>query len=120
MACSSEGFLWTTDGTLEGLETDAVQKSSSIISGFYDVIVIGAGFARLIAARNLSQKHKFKVLLVEARDRIGGRTWTAKVLGEEIEMGGTWVHWCQPHVYSELHRYGLHSNLTVSTGTFAP
>ncbi|KAI9035797.1 amine oxidase [Aspergillus affinis] len=40
-------------------------------------------------------------------DRIGGRTWTAKTLGEEIEMGGTWVHWSQPHVYTELHRHEM-------------
>ncbi|KAF2793428.1 hypothetical protein K505DRAFT_385640 [Melanomma pulvis-pyrius CBS 109.77] len=31
-------------------------------------------------------------------------------------MGGTWVHWCQPHVYNELHRYGLHKNLKTSAG----
>lgn len=60
------------------------------------------------------------MLLLEARDRIGGRTWTAKVLGEDLEMGGTWVHWAQPHVYSELRRYGLHANLKASAGTFAP
>lgn len=61
----------------------------------YDVVVVGAGFAGLIAARDLSQRHNLKVLLIEARDRIGGRTWTAKVL-EDLEMGGAWVHWGQP------------------------
>ncbi|PYH76873.1 FAD/NAD(P)-binding domain-containing protein [Aspergillus uvarum CBS 121591] len=74
------------------------------IQDHYDVIVFGAGFAGLTAAR----------------DRIGGRTWTAQVHGEEIEMGGTWVHWNQPHLYAELHRYGLHRNLKTSAGTFAP
>lgn len=59
---------------------------------FYDVIVIGAGFAGLVAARDLS-KENLSVLLIEGRDRIGGRTWTAKELGEEFEMGGTWIHW---------------------------
>ncbi|KAJ5811783.1 hypothetical protein N7474_008084 [Penicillium riverlandense] len=117
---SREGFLWTLQGTLEGLTTDAVQKSSSTIQQNYDVIVIGAGFAGLIAARDLSQKLSLKILLLEARDRIGGRTWTAKVLGEELEMGGTWVHWAQPHLYSELRRYGLHTNLKTSAGTLAP
>jgi lysyl oxidase-like protein 2/3/4 len=117
---SKEGYLWTPQGTTEGLPTDAVQRSSSSIQEKYDVVVVGAGFAGLIAARDLSQRHNLKVLLVEARDRIGGRTWTAKVLGEDLEMGGTWVHWGQPHLYSELHRYGLHANLKTSAGTIAP
>ena len=120
MVSSKEGFLWTPHQTQEGLKTDAVQTSSSTIHDSYDVVVIGAGFTGLIAARELSQRHNLKVLILEARDRIGGRTWTAKVLGEEVEMGGTWVHWGQPHLYSELHRYGLHKNLKTSSGTAAP
>lgn len=120
MVSSKEGFLWTAHHTQEGLETDAVQTSSPIIHDNYDVVVIGAGFTGLIAARELSQRHNLKVLILEARDRIGGRTWTAKVLGEEVEMGGTWVHWGQPHLYSELHRCGLHKYLKTSAGTLAP
>lgn len=79
----------------------------SELSASYDVIVIGAGFAGLTAARDLGFKGK-KVLLMEARDRIGGRCWTADT-GEtaKLEMGGTWVHWIQPHVFSELQRYAL-------------
>ncbi|KOC08238.1 putative flavin containing amine oxidase [Aspergillus flavus AF70] len=117
---SNEGFLWTPHGSTSGLETDAVQESSLVIHDSYDVVVIGAGFTGLIAARELSQRHDLKVLLLEARDRIGGRTWTARALGEELEMGGTWVHWAQPHLYSELRRYGLHINLKTSAGTAAP
>ena len=45
--------------------------------------------------------------MIEARDRIGGRTFTSEVENEKYEMGGTWVHWSQPHVWSELTRYGL-------------
>lgn len=119
MARSKEGFLWTPQTTTDGLETDAVISSSKNIQYTYDVIVIGSGFAGLIAARNLAQDSTLRVLLVEARDRIGGRTWTAKALGEEFEMGGTWVHWNQPHLYHELHRYGLHPYLKTSAGTSA-
>ncbi|KAL4985307.1 amine oxidase [Aspergillus falconensis] len=122
MPRTKEGYLWTPTFATEGLTTDAVQQSTpaSSLKSHYDVIVIGAGFAGLIAARDLFQKHNLGVLLIEARDRIGGRTWTAKVLGEEVEMGGTWVHWEQPHLYAELHRYGLHRNLKTSAGTFMP
>lgn len=71
----------------------------SIIRDDYDVVVIGTGFAGRIAARNLSQNPSLKVLLLEGRDRIGGRTWTAKALGQEFEMGGTWVHWSAPSLH---------------------
>lgn len=91
---SKDGFIWTKDTpSTEGIHTEAVVSSSPSIAKEYDVVVIGAGFAGLIAARELSAKRDRSVLLLEARDRIGGRTWTANELGEEIEMGGTWVHW---------------------------
>lgn len=44
---------------------------------------------------------------MEARDRIGGRTYSAIVDGHLYEMGGTWIQWQQPHVYREMSRYGL-------------
>jgi monoamine oxidase len=72
----------------------------------YDVVVVGAGFAGLTAARELSRRG-LSVHIVEARDRIGGRTWLDHRLGRELEIGGTWVHWTQPYVWAELKRYGL-------------
>ena len=72
----------------------------------YDVVVIGAGFAGMTAARELTQRGR-SVTVLEARDRLGGRTWTDHRLGLDIELGGTWVHNLQPHVYAELTRYGL-------------
>ncbi|MGY1653499.1 flavin monoamine oxidase family protein [Geodermatophilus sp. SYSU D01119] len=71
-----------------------------------DVIVIGAGFAGVTAAREL-HRQGHRVLVLEARDRIGGRTWTDSRLGRDLEMGGTWVHWIQPHSWAELSRYGI-------------
>ncbi|KAK6386896.1 hypothetical protein LTS17_000160 [Exophiala oligosperma] len=123
MPKSREGYLWTDGKLITGLDTQAVVPSSTVNnlkSDDYDVIVIGAGFAGLRAARELASHHSgLRVLIVEGRDRIGGRTWTAQALGEDFEMGGTWVHWAQPHVYTELHRYGLHKNLKTSAGTLA-
>lgn len=71
-----------------------------------DVIVIGAGFAGLTAARELTAKgHSVRIL--EARDRIAGRTWIDNRMGRNLELGGTWVHWVQPHVWAEMSRYGI-------------
>ncbi|WP_434598917.1 flavin monoamine oxidase family protein [Streptomyces sp. A5-4] len=72
----------------------------------YDVIVIGAGFAGITAARELRAKGK-RVLVLEARDRIGGRTWTGNFAGHLVERGGTWVEPTQPHLGAELQRYSL-------------
>ena len=70
-----------------------------------DVVVIGAGFAGLVAARELGHAG-LEVLVLEARDRVGGRTWTDRRLGHDLELGGTWVHWVQPHTWAEMTRYG--------------
>jgi monoamine oxidase len=72
----------------------------------YDAIVIGAGFAGVTAARELSLRG-LSTLLLEARPRLGGRTLTTRRSGHDIEMGGTWIGWLQPHVWSEITRYGL-------------
>ncbi|GER24446.1 putative flavin-containing monoamine oxidase AofH [Zafaria cholistanensis] len=71
-----------------------------------DVIVIGAGFAGLTAARELSRRGH-GVTLLEARDRIAGRTHLEEHLGRNLELGGTWVHWSQPYVWAEMGRYGI-------------
>ena len=70
-----------------------------------DVVVIGAGFAGLVAARELGAAG-LSVVVLEARDRVGGRTWTDHRFGHDLELGGTWVHWVQPHTWAEMTRYG--------------
>src|SRR5207302_4710859 len=81
-------------------------RISRIPSRMYDVIVIGGGFAGVTAAREAALRGS-SVLLLEARDRLGGRTWTADWSGIRIEYGGAWVHWHQPHTWSEITRAGL-------------
>lgn len=72
----------------------------------YDAVVIGAGFAGVTAAREFASAG-MRTALIEARDRLGGRTWTTQFEGRQVELGGAWVHWRQPHVWSELTRYGI-------------
>jgi monoamine oxidase len=77
----------------------------------HDVIVVGGGFAGVTAARESALRGR-SVLLLEARDRLGGRTWSADWDGIPIEYGGAWVHWHQPHTWSEITRAGLRTELS--------
>jgi monoamine oxidase len=61
-------------------------------NGRVDVIVIGAGMAGLRAAQVLTQAGK-NVVILEARDRIGGRVLTDRTgFGFPIELGASWIH----------------------------
>jgi monoamine oxidase len=81
----------------------------------YDVIVVGGGFAGVTAARECASRGR-RTLLLEARDRLGGRTWSGDWNGFPIEYGGAWVHWHQPHTFSELTRAGLSVAVSGDTG----
>jgi monoamine oxidase len=73
-----------------------------------DVVVIGAGLSGLTAGRDLSAAG-YSVCVVEARNRIGGRTVARAVAGtdEVVEFGGTWViPESHPCVVEEVARYG--------------
>lgn len=57
-----------------------------------DVIVIGAGMAGISAARKLADAGR-SVVLLEARNRIGGRVWTNKTWeGAALDLGASWIH----------------------------
>jgi monoamine oxidase len=71
-----------------------------------DVVVVGGGLAGLITARELSRTG-LSVVVLEARERLGGRAFTDHRLGRDLEIGGNWLHWVQPHVWAEVTRYGL-------------
>lgn len=56
-----------------------------------DTIVVGAGVAGLTAARLLTKAGQ-RVVVLEARDRVGGRTWTDRGDGVATDLGASWIH----------------------------
>jgi putrescine oxidase len=71
-----------------------------------DVVVVGAGPSGLTAARAL-KKAGLTVAVLEARDRVGGRTWTDTVDGAMLEIGGQWVSPDQTALLALLDELGL-------------
>lgn len=63
-----------------------------------DVLVIGAGAAGLTAARELSSAG-LKTVVLEARDRVGGRIFTDHSLGFPVELGAEFVHGRSPDMF---------------------
>jgi len=72
----------------------------------FDVAVVGGGLAGLTAARELGARGR-RIVVLEARDRLGGRAWFSSFAGTEVEMGGGFVHRVQPFIWAEIERYGL-------------
>lgn len=69
----------------------------------YDVIVIGAGVAGLAAAIDL-RRSGLSVLILEARDRIGGRVFSQRDPGLQlpIELGAEFIHGLTPEIFQPL------------------
>ena len=66
------------------------------------VIVVGAGIAGLGAARTL-QDWGYKVIVVEARPRIGGRIWTSREWTDApLDLGASWIHGIRKNPIADL------------------
>ncbi|MBT5818123.1 MAG: FAD-dependent oxidoreductase [Proteobacteria bacterium] len=77
------------------------------------VVVIGAGMAGLSAARRL-EAGGYRVIVVEARDRPGGRMWTDYSLGTAVDLGAAWIHGdaSSNPLMKMVDRYGLSTKAT--------
>ena len=82
-----------------------------------DVVVVGAGFAGLTAARQIRAAGA-SVLVMEARDRVGGRTLNADIgEGRIVEMGGQWIGPTQDRVAKLAAELGVDTFPTYHEGS---
>jgi len=72
-----------------------------------DAVIVGAGFAGLTAARELVKQGR-KVVVVEARDRVGGRVKGGTIAGRHVDLGGMWAGPTQTRLLAALDEFGLH------------
>lgn len=80
-----------------------------------EVVVVGAGLAGLSAARQLVGEG-LEVVVVEARDRVGGRTENGFLAGVPLELGGQWVGPGQEVILGLVEELGLETFPTWTAG----
>ena len=66
-----------------------------------DVAVVGAGAAGIAAAKHLLGRHR-RVVVLEARDRLGGRVHTDRRLGTPFDAGAQYLHWAERNPWTGI------------------
>lgn len=117
---SSAGTAALAVGACSGSSPVAVDAPTGEDAGQearHDVVIIGAGLAGLTCARDLVAGGIDDVLVVEARDRVGGRTLNQPIAGDAVvEGGGQWVGPTQTEILSLAAELGIETFPTYNTG----
>lgn len=87
--------------TTHGAANSGLRAAAEAAEVSETVVVIGAGLAGLAAARALVDEG-IEVIVVEARDRVGGRARTIDVGGTAADLGPSWVHGVTDNVVAEF------------------
>jgi monoamine oxidase len=99
-----------------GAEARRKRKQKARGKRHADVVVVGAGFAGLTAALRVMQAGK-SVIVLEARDRVGGRSLNATIPGGEItERGAAFIGPTQDHIAKLASDFGVGTFPTYDTG----
>ncbi len=85
------------------LATPALSSRVGAADGDADVVVIGAGAGGLAAAADL-RAAGLSVVLIESRDRVGGRVWTTEVAGRPFDAGAAYVHFRERNPWTAIAR----------------
>ncbi|MBP2472310.1 monoamine oxidase [Crossiella equi] len=88
----------TTHGALESGRRAAREV---LAEGARSVVVVGSGFAGTACARALADRG-VAVTVLEARDRVGGRIWTARLGELPADLGASWIHGQQHNPVTDL------------------
>lgn len=115
---SRRNVLGGASALLIGAGLDGKAQAAPAIGGRLqaDVCVVGAGYSGLSAAYRLKQAGA-KVILLEARNRIGGRSLTANLKdGGWLDFGGQWVGPTQDRFYALIKEMGGETYRSPDTG----
>ena len=114
-AAAGAGALLAGAPAAEAEATKRAAPSSKRLKA--DVCVVGAGFAGLSAAKALVAAGK-SVIVLEARDRVGGRSWSFPIKGasDVANMGATFVGPTQYEIVALCKEMGIKLFPTYSTG----
>src|SRR5881409_2317638 len=90
-----------------GAAVAALPKSGYAAARTADVIVVGAGLAGLTAARQIVAAGR-SVLVLEAKNRVGGRTLNEDIgNGQVADLGGTFIGPTQDHIAALIKELGI-------------
>lgn len=83
-----------------------IQPIGLSLGDVVDVVIVGAGLSGLSAARELVSRG-LSVRILEATDRVGGRTLSSPLGADVIDLGGQWLGPTQDHMYKLVEEFGL-------------
>jgi monoamine oxidase len=109
-------FIKTTGLALASLPLLSFTSLGKDDKELYDVVIVGAGLSGLNAARLLTAASK-KILVLEAQDRVGGRTWSQSIgQNDFIDVGGQWIGKGHDTMYQLVALAGLKTFPTFTQG----